>query len=163
MDKNQVKIALVTLNTDDTENLPEAQVQYMGKAADVVLVQPYGLTSRPPKNQSLVALLNVQGQEQNRVGIPFCPLLRKKGLSEGEAVLENMLSGSFIYMREDGTIVIEGDKLEINAPLMVVNVPIININGTVSITGGFFVNGKNVSDTHTHPAGIPPGNTGTVN
>lgn len=40
----------------------------------------------------------------------------------------------------------------------------INITGTVSIVGGFMVNGKNVSDTHTH-SGVQtgPSSTGGVN
>lgn len=46
---------------------------------------------------------------------------------------------------------------------------IVNISGALNalagmaITGAATANGKDISDTHTHPAGTPPGNTGAVN
>jgi phage gp45-like len=102
LNRNQNKIALSTLNTDDSEEIPQAQASYLGKTADITLVMPYGLTSRAPQGKSLLAMLNQQGNESARLAIPFAPLARKRNLKDGETVLENMLSGAYMYLKENG-------------------------------------------------------------
>ena len=84
MNKNEVKLSQLTLNTNDQEQFPTAQVTYMGKVCDVALIQPYGLIGRAPIKDSLVTLFNQQGSESARLGIATCPQKRQKGMVEGE-------------------------------------------------------------------------------
>lgn len=107
-DPNQIKLGKVTLNTSDEESIPSLQLTYLGKVANAALLLPYGLTARPPKD-TLCLVINIGGQEENRIAIPLGTAKRKKGLKDGETVIENQITGSFLYMREDGT-------LEINIP-----------------------------------------------
>jgi len=184
-DRNQLKMGLVTLNTDDTENFPQAQMTYLGKTANVPLVQPYGLTSRPPEGkETLVAIFQVQGQEQNRLGIPFTPRLRKRGLKPGEVVLENMLAKTYMYMKENGDLeiviakdlietvknititgvdaVINLNNLTINATQITINSKL-TVNGDTDFHGKLSSNNKNISNTHTHVGVmVGPSNTGVV-
>lgn len=175
--KNIIKIGQVTLNTDDTEDFPTVQAFFNGKPADVFLVQPYGLTSRPPQDSSMVALLSQQGNEGARMGIQFCPSFRSRGLKSGEVVLENMLAGSFYYLKSDGDLVINIPKnisetcknitinaedvnatflnVTINATKITLNSEIVingktTINGDIATTGLLTNNDIDISSTHTH-------------
>lgn len=67
---------------------------------------PYGLTARPP-NDTLCLVINIGGQEENRIAIPLGTTKRKRGLKPGETVLENQITESFLYLREDGTLEVE--------------------------------------------------------
>lgn len=151
--RNEIKIAKVTLNTDDSEQFPQMQTTYMGKVCDVALIQPYGLTSRPPSD-ALAVVLNQQGQEGTRMAVAFSPNLRSTGLKAGETKLENMVSGVKVYLTNDGDMIIDvprdmtatvirdilasaktatvniTEKLTINANELEINVPTIEINAT---------------------------------
>lgn len=107
-DPSQIKLGKVTLNTSDEESIPSLQLTYLGKVANAALLLPYGLTARPPKD-TLCLVINIGGQEENRIAIPLGTAKRKKGLKDGETVIENQITESFLYMREDGT-------LEVNIP-----------------------------------------------
>ncbi len=176
-DPNMIKQAKVVKNDDDSGNAPLNQMTYMDKVADVPQYMPYGLTSRPPKD-SLAAIFNLQGQEQNRLAFVFNWFKRKKKLKEGETVLENMLSGGFIYMKEDGdmeinipkdlvenvkNITINGQDATLNLNVATVNATTININANVNINGTFKVNGVDVGEAHRH-SGVQsgPSNSGGV-
>lgn len=127
-DPNQIKLGKVTLNTSDAESIPTLQLTYLGKVANAALLLPYGVTSRPPKD-TLCLVINIGGQEENRIAIPLGTAKRKKGLKDGETVLENQVTGSFLYMREDGT-------LEVNIPenlQTTVKAIAINAAGAVSV------------------------------
>jgi hypothetical protein len=126
-----ITIGKVTLNTDDAEQRPIFQSYFNGKAADTYLYQPYGLTSRPPQEDSLVAIMLQQNHAGARIGFPFCPTKRKKKLKSGEVVLENMLAGSFFYFKEDGDLEIYIPK-DINAKI-VRNVTITALDTTMNL------------------------------
>lgn len=123
-----IKLCRVTQNSADQDNFPAAQVTALGAPMDAVQLQPYGLTSRPPNSNSLGLLFNILGLEQNRMFIPFNSKLRKKGLKPGETVLENMLSGGFIYLKQNG-------DLQVNIPEnLQTTVKAINITATGVVT-----------------------------
>jgi len=109
MSGNNIKLAKVTLNTDDTEQFPQMQTTYMGKVCNVALLQPYGLTSRPPSD-ALCVVLNQQGQEGNRMAMAFSPKQRSTGLLAGETKVENMVSGVKMYLTNDGDLVIDAPR-----------------------------------------------------
>lgn len=151
--RNNIKLGKVTLNTDDSEQFPQMQTTYMGKTCDVALVQPYGLTSRPPSD-ALAIVLNQQGQEGSRLAMAFAPTMRSTGLKAGETKVENMVSGVKMYLTNDGDLIVDvprdmtatvirdilafaktatvnvTEKITINANEMEVNIPTIEINTT---------------------------------
>lgn len=91
------------INTDDSTAYPRAQVSYNGKTSNIMRLSPYGLCSNPP-NDSLVLLLNLQGQESVKVGIADDILNRFKNLAQGEAVLYNTQTQSYVLMRANGDV-----------------------------------------------------------
>lgn len=117
-----IKQAYISLVTDDSSAYPKGQAGYNGKTTDFLRYSPYGLNSNPPKD-AWVLLLGSQGQEAVKIGLVADFLYRKKGLKEGEAVLYNTLSKSFIILKENGDI-------EIDAK----NDLIVNVTGNVRIT-----------------------------
>ena len=100
---NLVKRSLVTIPVEDTEDFQVMQVEYMGRAADIENILPYGLCSNPPTN-SLVVMMNVNALEENRVGIANSPRIRFKNLLEGEVAVGNYLTGSVVKFLADGNI-----------------------------------------------------------
>jgi len=121
-DRNSIKIAKVTKNTNDSERFPTFQISYLGKVADAAILLPYGLTSRPMPDDTLCLVFSIQGQEENRIAVPLGTTNRKKGLKDGETVLENSDTGAFLYLDEDG-------NLRVNIPK-----DLIEIVQSVSIT-----------------------------
>ena len=104
-----IKRGNLDLVSKDDEDFQVAQVKYMGKPADVELVFPYGLCANPPKD-SLVLMWSILGAEENRAGMANYPQRRFKDLKEGEVVLYNYLTGSYIKFDKDGNIVINSTK-----------------------------------------------------
>jgi len=173
------KNSLITRNSDDTEENPVLQVVYYGKAADAVQLMPYGLTSRPIEGDTFGLIIDLNGQEENRVCLPFSTNNRKKSLKDGEVVLENPKAGSFLYLDEGGnlTINIPSDLTEtvknititgenitgafqavtINAETVNLTATTVNIAADVNITGGFTVNGVSMDENHRH-TGVSSGN-----
>lgn len=180
MSDKDAKLSKVN-STDDTKaGAPLANISSLGGTNMAVIVQPYGLTSMPPNGVYAVEL-PINGETANKVIIPIDLAGRTKNLKQGEVVLENTVTGCFIIQDFNGDISIVAPTQNINimaanqvrvtaaevianATTVTVNATTVNIVADVNITGGFTVNGKNVSDTHTH-SGVTPGvgNTGGVN
>jgi len=78
----------------------------------------YGICANPPQD-SHILLLSGPGGESDKYGICNDFLARKKNLKEGEAALYNTLTGSWVLMKEDGTIDMKGH---------------VNIEGTLHVT-----------------------------
>jgi phage gp45-like len=142
--KQIIRQAVISFLTDDTEAYPIFQVTSNQKATDVIRLSTYGIFGMPPLD-SHVVLFSSQGQEAVKFGIANDFLRRKKGLKEGECGLLNTLTGTFIFLREDG-------KIEINADII----------SSGEIEASDFDNGAVKFNTHIHP-GVTTGvnNTGT--
>ncbi len=156
-DPNQVKLGKTTLNTSDSESIPGIQITYLGKVANAALLLPYGLTARPP-NDTLCLVINIGGQEENRIAIPLGTTKRKRGLKPGETVLENQITESFLYLREDGTLEVEiPENLEtrvkaisvkasgatvLETTKLTITSPETEISGSAKIGTAFGCNGK---------------------
>lgn len=175
-DPNQIKLGKVTRNSSDEEPIPKLQITYLEKVADAALLLPYGLTSRPIPGDTLCLVINIQGQEENRIAIPLGSTKRKKGLKDGETVLENQKAGSFLYMREDGTLEIQipqdlltivkaiaitasGDT-NLDTSALKITTPSSEITGTLKSGGGFGCNGK--APQGSYSLGAPATNLATV-
>ena len=155
--QNLIKTARL-LSVDDSTDIQQARVSYLGKEQRVASIKPYGIVSNPPVN-SFGILFAQQGRESNQMGIFDDPRNRPlKDLATGEVGICNYMTGDYAVFRTGGV-------LEIRATTVNITADNINIIGDVAITGNFTVNGKNVSDTHTHPilsGSSAPGPTGGV-
>lgn len=112
---NIVKRALVSLSKTDDADIPVVQVSYLGKTGDSEVLSPYGISVRLPKDIQ-VLLFAVQSQENNRLCIGYSQTDRFKNLEEGEVVIGNPLTKSFVKFDKDGNIDIESKaKIVINS------------------------------------------------
>ena len=147
---------------NDSDPFPIAKVSYNSKISEVIRFSPYGLCTNAPLNSN-VLLLSVHGQESLKYALTDDRQNRYKNLKEGEVVLYNYLSGSYIYLKENGDIEVECKKDEkINvvgdadidiggdADIDVVGIltataPTINLTGSVNINGTLTVTGGNAT------------------
>lgn len=109
MDSQAIKQAVVTAITDDLSPYPKGQCVHSGKPIKYTRLSPYGLDSNPPKDYH-VLLISSQNQESIRLGIVSSMNNRKTGLKEGEFVLYNPLTGSFIFFKENGDIEVQSSR-----------------------------------------------------
>jgi len=100
---SSVKRAKISRVAKDEGNYHVAQVNYMGKACDVEILTPYGLYSSLPAD-ALAIIWNVQGQEENRVGIGNTPKTRYKQLKPGEVVVGSPLMETKMEFLTDGVV-----------------------------------------------------------
>ena len=158
---NSIKRAIISLVKKDDKLFHTTQVSYNGKSADIEIQTPYGFCSVSPKN-SLVLMLNIHGQEENRIGFADSPQERFKNLEEYEVQVGNYNTLASIKFNKDKSIDITTLQGVVN-----INATTININGKLNVvgdttfTGALTSNGKNISDTHNH-AGSPSAPTGGV-
>lgn len=148
-----IKRCYVTLVGDDNAKFQTTQVKYLGKTANVEVLYPYGLCGNPPTN-SIAILFNIQGQEENRAGLFNLPNQRFNGLKEGEVVVGNYLSGSYIKFTQNGDIEILSTS---NNIIITGN---ITVNGSITSSGNVIGGGISL-DTHVH-GGIVPGSSDTT-
>jgi len=107
---NLIKMAFVSGTTDDTEPYPRAQVSFSDKSKDVIRYSPYGLCSVPPEG-SLGLCLSSSAQESTVFMLADDYQNRFKGLKPGEVKVGNYSQESFIYFKEDGSILSVGSKV----------------------------------------------------
>ena len=140
---NLIKNSQITNPGDDSKFFPESQIKAKFKVQNSVLLMPYGINSVPPIN-SFGVTFAIGGDEGNNVTIPHAPHLRVKGLKAGEVVVSNLLTGSKVKFSQDGSIEVDSkNKIAINAageitidaPVLTINAPVINMIGNVNLTG----------------------------
>lgn len=142
---NLVRLARLSLPGEDSKQFSAAQVEAMEKVMNTITVFPYGLFANAPID-SLVLLFACQGNEESLAGIPFSWKDRIKDLKEGEVVIANTLTGSFIKFDQQGNIEIEAKTdVTVNttgninltaAQQITLTAPIIELNGDVSLGEG---------------------------
>ena len=114
---------------------PVAQVEYLGKTTDAVIVLPYGVCANAPTGSNAV-LFSLGGSSLNKLGIPYNVENRFRDLKEGEVQIGNFVEKCSIKFNEDGGIeVIAKDDQEIT---------ITNGSGTMTMnsSGQLNVNGN---------------------
>lgn len=132
---NIVKRAYVSRSLTDDKDSNVAQVSYLGKTGLSEILSPYGLDVRLPEDIQ-VLLFAVQGQENNRIAIGYSQEDRFKNLEEGEVVVGNPKTKSFVKFDKDGNINIESKaKIVINgaSDVDITNVGKLTINSTGDI------------------------------
>jgi hypothetical protein len=100
---NLIKKAYVALTSKDDKDYSTAQINYYGKTTYIQTLYPYGFSANAPLN-TLILLMNVMGQEENLIGIPYCAKERFKNLKSGEVVIGSPISGSYLKFKSDGDI-----------------------------------------------------------
>ncbi len=164
--RNLIKKAIITLILEDTANVQKSQVQFYDNVRDVEIISPYGIYGVAPLG-SQVVLFQVNGQEENLVGIADDVNNRPKNLKEGELILKNIKTNTAIYFKQDGSlevttngnlnITVDGDA-DITADNVDVNALQVDINASVTNLGvggnaiarvGDFVDFNSSSPTYT--------------
>ena len=129
MKNKDIKAATVK-STDDTGNFRSAVIEALGKSQKVQAFSPYGLCSNPP-DDSLAIAFNILGIAANTVAIIDDPKNRKKGLAKGEVAIVNYLTGTFLYLKEDGGVDIETEE---GSKIQILPTGVVNVVGTTSLT-----------------------------
>lgn len=142
------------LTFKDTGQFAKMTCSMFGKKQDVNLLSIYGIAYRPPNNSFGVAF-SPNGHDSDMFAMVDRPDLRFKGLQEGELKIGNLVTGSYVHWKADGTIEI---KPEPGNPVNVIG----NVVVTGTVTAANFIT-SSVSDynAHTH-SGVETGagNTG---
>lgn len=128
--RNYIKQSFLSLIFDDSQLYPQGQYTNNGISGKFTRMSVYGVCSSPPKGAHIL-LINAQGQESVKFGFVNDFINRKKNLKEGEVALFNSVSGTFIFLKEDGSI---------------------EINGDITLTGDIIANGISLKN-HTHAQG----------
>lgn len=119
-----IKQAYISSVNNDSNIFPTTEVSYNLKKSKVIRFSPYGLCSNVPANSNVI-LLSADGQESLKYALSDDMQNRYKNLKEGEVVLYNYLSGSYIYLKENGDVKVDCKNNEI-----------IDVVGDVDITVG---------------------------
>lgn len=127
--RHHVKRAQIKNPGKDTGRHHTVEVDYLGKSATVDLLSPYGLYSTP-LNSSLMAVFNVMGHEENRIGIAHDPDVRFRNLGPGEVVVGSPSSRNYVFFRADGTVSIKSPK---DFSVNVAENGVITVEGNVTI------------------------------
>lgn len=108
-----IKYGAVSQDTDDTTPVQKVQVRTQSVERECLALYPYGYFANAPKG-ALAVLLNLNGQEDNKVGIPFIPQEdfdgaegRFKDLQPGEVLVGNLLTRAFVKFDLDGNVEVE--------------------------------------------------------
>lgn len=145
-----IKFAAITLCGRDDGPFPVSQVTYNNKTGQCHLVSPYGLYSNPPRD-SLVLMMNVMGQEENRSGIASYPTQRFQNLKEGEVTIGNPTTQGNVKFDQEGNTQMfspNGTQIIVTSDLSIVVGGGIAIavtgNATITGSGNLTVDGPSV-------------------
>ena len=125
--KNIVKRSIVTLPGTDDGIRSGAQVSYMGNTANIETIYPYGFYANAPAGSNAI-LLNVQAEEENRVGFVYDVVARFKGLKTGEVYVGNPITQAVIKFLADGSI-----EITTTANINVIS-PLTTVTGDATVT-----------------------------
>lgn len=144
-----IKQAFSSAPGDDSSAYPKGKATANGKESEFNRLLPYGLSALEPEG-SYVFVMNAQGQEGLKFGIPSAMQTRKKNLEQGEVAVYNSTTSTWLYLKADGTIEINCDTtitgdLAVNGDLNVDGSAVIGadldvgqdvaVSGDVDVTG----------------------------
>jgi len=124
-------------------------------------VEPYGFSSRPLAGcQAYIVFPS--GDRSYGVALVVGDKQYQMDLVGGEVALHDD-QGNYVAIKRDGNIEVKAStKVLIDSPLVETKQNL-KVGGDVEIVGGLTVNGKNVSDTHTHTSAAAGSPTSGVN
>lgn len=140
-----MKLAKTTSEMKDNNDYPIVQITYLERVVDAAVGNQYGIHSSPDTNTPCL-LININGDDANRIIIPLSVKNRTKGLKKGEVETGNFKVGSIIKFDKDGNINITAKK-DLNA--IIKGNCIINATGQAEITASKLIinNNTEVSGT----------------
>lgn len=135
--------------TDDDKNpVQQMQIQTYDATKNCGKLGHYGFYGNAPKG-SLVIVLQANGQEETLFGAEDDVNNRPRGLAEGEVMMYNTVTKSYVYLNKDGDVEIYA-KTDINVKAEgVCNIICENANitaGTTTINGNSHITGNLVVD-----------------
>lgn len=104
-----IKYGYVSYVMADTKDAPFTQVSCNDKAVPIYVINPYGLASNLPKDCQVI-LFSVNGDAGNLAGIGNVREKRFKNLKEGEVIVGNPITGTYVKFDKDGNVEIESKK-----------------------------------------------------
>lgn len=158
---------MVTGGADNSKKFPEQQISYLGKVATCITIFPYGFYANASSNKdTLATFFSVDGDEENRIAIPWSGEKRPRDLDEGEVSLYHPNTETFIKLRNNGDLEITtGNGASGNVVINCSDASItgdVTVNGDLTVTGdttlGTMVTsgGTNIGATHVH-SGVTSG------
>jgi phage gp45-like len=115
--KGIVKRAYISNVATDDKHYHIVQISYLSpkKTANSELINPYGLYTNPPNGLQALTF-SVQAHEENKICMAYSQADRFKNLKEGETLIGNTKTQSFIKFDSDGNIIIDSKaKVIINS------------------------------------------------
>ena len=161
-------------SVNDVNDIPTMQVKYLKDVIKIVQkLGLYGICGNPPKGSSGI-LFPILGSDSNLVCLADDIKNRFRDLKEGEVVIGNYLTKSFIKFKEDGgveihakyiTQVAEDGDISLSATSTNINNPVtitkdLTVSKKVTATEDVIGGGKSLK-THIHTGGTIDGKTGT--
>ena len=131
--KNIVRWATVTGPVNQAQQFPVQQVTYKGKVANCMMVFPYGVYAHVSSTDVLTMMFAVEGNADNRAGIPAIPQKRPVDLEQNEVAIYHPFTNSFIKFRNNGDISIDTAPIDPVTGVQTLGNIIINcVNATVT-------------------------------
>ena len=151
--KNLIKRGLQVKTVNDKGHQQEVQLKYLGQTKTAKVVSPYGLFGASPlDSEFLIFTSRANKDDLHAIGNDYKN--RIKDLKEGEVMLLNTKTKTYIILKSDKSIEIKSEnKVDVDSPQA-------NFTGDVNITGELFVQGIAFT-THTH-GGVMTGGSNTA-
>lgn len=151
--KNLIKKGTQTLACDDSGDYQTAQVSFLGQTHTVRQIVQYGLYGHSPTGSQWV-IVNLRANSNDKMGIANDYTNRPKNLKEGEVVLYNTKTQTFIKLDKDGNITLSCTDLtgtitdEITLDFTTADLTgDVNIIGDLDVTGVTKLHGGNITLT----------------
>ena len=141
---NLIKMVKVLLTKEISgKSFLKATCEFFGKQQDLSVLSLYGISFNPPVNSFGVSV-SPNGYGDDAFVIIDRPDLRFTQLESGELKVGNYVTGSYVYFKADGTILIKGD---------------VTVDGTVE-ADNFITSTVSDYNAHTH-SGVQSGGSNT--
>lgn len=148
---------------DETRNvIQQLQVKLYDAVKNCGKLGQYGLYSNAPSG-SFVIVMQVNGQDEVLFGIEDDVNNRPRALKEGEVMLYNTLTKSFIYLDADSNIQVYSAKdLNLNITGNVnLTAQQVNITASTQITGGMTIDSISADSVSSQAVSVGNGASGT--
>lgn len=157
-----IRWAKVSKAGTDAGRYPVQQVVYLGKAADAVMLFPYGMHANVDP-ESIGPLLIMGGNMENRAMLPTSMTARSQ-LAEGDVEIYSPVGGGRVTIRANGSIEVDAGTGSVSITAGTVEITgDVTVTGTLEVTGTITNNGTDIGENHVH-SGVTSGgsNTGSV-
>lgn len=159
-----IRLARTSRPSVETKQQAQQQVEYLGKAAESIVVFPYGLHAAAPAD-TLAVLLAQLGNPEALLHMPaLVPLAGRPAIppSPGDVVLYSPVSKAEVRVTAAGAVVVTVGSTIFNLSAAgVVITGDVTITGNVATVGTITNNGTDIGSGHAH-VGSPTAPTGAI-